>query len=765
VTVAALVVAGAALAGPAAAAVPTTAVPAAGTPGGPVVLLGTGGLRWEDVGSTTPALYAALGQDAAGSLAVRSVQDTTCPVDGWLAVAAGRRAADVADPPPAERDVVGCRIPAGQVPAPGGPGTATAWDIYRTEAAGGRFDADPGLLGSTLEAAGVRRAAVGAGALLATADRLGRTPAAWPGVPAGPGGTIDPGSDTVGLADQVRAALATGSRFVAVDLGTVRDPGSAAVDDGSGPAPRDEQVAALDTRIGLVAGALPAGSTVIIASLADDAARPRLQLVLAAGPTGSGGTFSPGLLRTSSTRQDGLAQSTDLLPTIVTALGLPVPAGTVGAPLARVDGGDDLDRLRRGLDLDQASLAVDRLVTPFFVAYGVLELLVLAGLGLVAARSRARPIVRRRALIALRLAAVTFALVPVATFAANLWPWWRGPVAGATLTVAVVAATAPLAGLALAGPWRGRLLGPAGAAGLLTAAVLTADLAAGSPLQLAALIGGQPLIAGRFYGLSNPNFALFATGALFAALALAEALLERGRSRRQAGLAVAAALVERGRSRRQAGLAVAAVGVVATVIDAAGPLGSDFGGPPALVPAFGVLALWVAGVRVTWPRLAAIGAATVGVLLAVAVADWLRPADERTHLGRFVQSVLDGEGWLIVARKAEQNVGILVSTPLTMTVPVATAVAVALLWRPARFRFPALQLAYDSTPLLRPGLGALGVLLLLGFLANDSGTSIPPGSLMLLAPLLVAIAARAVELDDAERLAAGIKAARRPAKR
>lgn len=748
---AALVVTGVLLVAPAAEAVPTTAEPAA-TPGGPVVLLGTGGLRWEDVGSTTPALYAALGQDAAGSLAVRSVRDTTCPVDGWLAVSAGRRAADVAAPPdsapPAPpRDVVGCRIPAGQVQAPGGPGTATAWDVYRTEAANGRFDADPGLLGSTLEAAGVRRAAVGAAALLATADRQGRTPAAWPGVPAGPGGTIDPGGDAVGLTDQVRAALATGSRFVAVDLGSVRDPGSAAVDDGSGPAPRDEQVAALDTRIGLVTGALPADSTVIIASLADDAARPHLQLVLAAGPTGSGGTFSPGLLRTPSTRQDGLAQSTDLLATIVTALGLPIPSGAVGAPLVRVDGGDDLDRLRRGLDLDQASLAVERLVTPFFVAYGVLELLVLAGLGVVAVRGRARPTVRRRALVGLRLAAVTFALAPVATFAANLWPWWRGPVAGATLTIAVATATAPLAGVALAGPWRRRLLGPAGAAGLLTAAVLTADLAAGSPLQLAALIGGQPLVAGRFYGLSNPNFALFATGALFAALALAEALLERGRS------------------RRQAGVAVAAVGAIATVIDAAGPLGSDFGGPPALVPAFGLLALWVAGVRVTWRRLAAIGAATVGVLLAVAVADWLRPADERTHLGRFVQSTLDGEGWLIVARKAEQNVGILVSTPLTMTVPVAAALAVALLWRPARFRFSALQLAYDSTPLLRPGLGALGVLLLLGFLANDSGTSIPPGSLMLLAPLLVAIAARAVELDDAERLAAGITAARRPAKR
>lgn len=726
-------------------AIPASAAPA--RTGAPVVLLGTGGLRWEDIGSSTPALFAALSQDAAGSLAVRSVRDSTCPVDGWLAVSAGRRAAD-APHPASPTDAAGCRLPSGQVPLAAGRGVATGWDTYRAEAAGERFGADPGLLGSTLEAAGVGRAAVGPGALVATADRQGRTPAAWPGLPPGPGGTIDPGGDAVGLAGQVRAAVTGGARLIAVDLGAVRDPGPAAgTDPATGPATRDEQVAALDTRLGLVRTALPTDATVIIASLADDGSLPHLQVILASGPTGSGATFAPGLLRASSTRQDGLVQSTDLLPTLLSALGLPVPAGAVGSRLTRVEGGDDLDRLRRGLDLDQAALAVERLVTPFFVGYGIVELLVLAGLALVAVRSRARPAVRRRALVGLRIAAVTFALAVVGTFLANLWPWWRGSPAGPPLTIAVVTATLPLVGLVFAGPWRRSLLGPAGVAGALTTIVLMIDLVAGSPLALTALIGGQPIIAGRFYGLSNPTFALFATGAWIAALALAEYLLASGRS------------------PRQAGLAVAAVGVVATVVDAAPSLGSDFGGPPALVPAFGLLALWVAEVHVTWRRLTALAAATVGVLLAVASLDWLRPADQRTHLGRFVQSVLEHEGLLIVRRKAEQNLDILVSTPLTLTIPVATALIVALLWRPARWRLTALQRVYDRQPLLPAGLKALGVLLLLGFAANDSGTSIPPGALMLLAPLLIEISARAVQRDDAERLERELRAARRPAKR
>lgn len=709
----------------------------------PVVLIGTGGVRWDDVDGSTPVLAAMLGQGSSAALAVRSVRDTTCPADGWLAVSAGRRAAD------AEQPDRSCRTLSAQLTAQGGSGRAENWESYRAEAEAGRFDAVPGLLGSTLAAAGISRAAVGPGAIIATADRSGSTPKAWPGVPAAADGTLDPTADAVGLADQVRSAVASGATFIAVDLGAVRDT-TARKSASNGPFTRQEQVSGLDTRLGLVTGALPAGATVIIASLADSGAPGHLQVVLAYGPRtpgGPGGTFGPGLLRAASTRQDGLVQSTDLLPAVLTALGVPVPTDAVGSPLTQVDGGDSLDRQQRVLDLDQAAIEVERAVTPFFVVYGVTELLVLAGLGLAAHRARVRPIVRRRALVGLRVAAVVFSLVPVATFLANLWPWWRTSPVGLPLTLGVVTATVALAIPTFAGPWRRSLLGPAGVAGALTAVVLTIDLALGSPLQLAALIGGQPIIAGRFYGLSNPTFALFATGSLLGALALAELMLARGRS------------------PRQAAAVVAAVGVLATLVDGAPTLGSDFGGPPALVPAFGLLALWVAGFRVTWSRLLAIGTATVGALVLLSVADWLRPADRRSHLGRFVQSVLDGEGGLIVARKAEQNLGILVSTPLTLTIPVATVAIVAVLWRPERWYAPALALAYGRQPLLRVGLAALGVMLLIGFVANDSGTAVPPASLMLFAPLLIAVCARTVELDDAERLERALREARQPTKK
>ncbi|HEX5496032.1 MAG TPA: hypothetical protein VFX70_15795, partial [Mycobacteriales bacterium] len=77
---------------------PTTASggtvnPAAETPG-PAILIGTGGITWSDVSQKgTPSLWSFLTDGATAALSVRSVFTNTCPVDGWLSLSAGNRAA------------------------------------------------------------------------------------------------------------------------------------------------------------------------------------------------------------------------------------------------------------------------------------------------------------------------------------------------------------------------------------------------------------------------------------------------------------------------------------------------------------------------------------------------------------------------------------------------------------------------------------------------------------------------------------------------
>jgi hypothetical protein len=256
--------------------------------------------------------------------------------------------------------------------------------------------------------------------------------------------------------------------------------------------------------------------------------------------------------------------------------------------------------------------------------------------------------------------------------------------------------------------------------------VLAGDILGGSRLQTSSLMGLQPVVAGRFYGFSNVAFALFATGALLLATAVADALVRRGR-------------------RGAAAAAVAGIGVVATALDVSPAWGSDFGGPIGMVPAFAILTLLVLGLRLSWRRLLLIAIGTVVVLTAVSVADWLRPPADQTHLGRFVQTVIDGGALQVIARKGQQNLTILTSSPLSLLIPFAAVFVALVLMRPSSWGARALQQAYDRSPTLRHGLVCLLLLLGIGFAVNDSGTVIPAIGATLAIPLVIAASMRALE--------------------
>jgi hypothetical protein len=681
-----------------------------------VVLLGTAGLRWEDVGAGA-ALRRLLSDAATGVFTVRSVRDRACPADGWLAVSAGRRAADEPGAPGGPD----CRVLQAGQGATGGETAVPRWEAYRHEAAEASFDAEPGTLGRALARGGLTSAAIGPGAQIALADDDGRVGRAWPGLPADAGGGIDPGTSATELSGQTADALATGPDLLAVDLGSIVEPPGPVP--GSPAASRADQLRALDARLHLVLGELPENSTVVVASLAYGGEEAHLQLGAVLGPVPDDGTYRRALLTSRSTRQPGLVQSTDVTPTLVEALGLPRPAQVVGSPLRPTERNTPEDaRLQRLVDLDLASQAVLPVVPWFFTIFVSLQVLVLIALVVPLSRAHRAASWRPAVVNGISWFATACAAVPAASYLANLYPWWRSEVPEAALPLAVLAATGPITALALLGPWRSTLLGPMGAVGALTALVLGADALTGSRLMLIGLIGEQPLIAGRFYGFGNPAFALFASGALLAALALADSLLRRGR-------------------RSAAVLTVVIIGLLATVLDGTPGIGSDFGGPPALVPAFGLLAARTAGVRLDLRRIAALGGLTLSVILGLSLLDYSRPAADRTHLGAFVATALDGGAWSVIRRKALQNLELLMMPPVFL-LPVAVLLVAMVLYRPLTWRAPWLHLAYERSPLLRSGVAALGVLVLIGFAVNDSGTAVPAVTMLLVLPLLVVTAVR-----------------------
>ena len=694
---------------------------------GSVVVIGTGGLSWGDVSArATPALWSFLRDGATATMSVHSVHANTCPVDGWLTLSAGEQASDVGEKAAGsnsgrEVGTSGVRPPCRALPERMTAGRVPRWDEYLASAAATRFDAPLGLLGDQVASHGGCLQAIGPGAALGAARANGSV-------------SLDPAYDDSTLAPALARCSAT-----LIDVGSVRDPADLDPRDEIRPTTtRTQQVAAIDARIGAVLKAARTDSDVVLASLADAGVTERLRLVAARGPS-----FPTGALESSSTRQQGLVQLTDLTPTILQRLGIPRPTRLGGAPLQHVpdDGSSEQStgqsaemRLQNLLDYDQAAHEVRILVAPFFSGWVLLQAALYAIAATLWRRGWGTGSQRRQLLGVTRRVAIIAATVPASTFLANLLPWWRFSVPMASVVASVAVFATAISMLALLGPWRRRLFGPITVVCMATMLVLALDVMSGSRLQLSSLMGLQPVIGGRFYGMGNVTFALFATAALLLCTAVGDHFVTIGK-------------------RRTAAVVVAAIGLAAVIIDGSPSWGSDLGGPTALLPAVILLVLAILGVRLTWLRLLAIGGGSGMLLVIVSMLDWLRPVESRSHLGRFVQTTIDGGAWDVIVRKLEQNITLLFDNPLSLLVPVALVLLSYVLARPTSRAAGPLHRLFGRVRLLRAGLVAVVVMWVLGFALNDSGAAIPTVGGTLAIPLLIAIALRILEDEQADEAA------------
>jgi hypothetical protein len=648
-------------------------------PAGGVVLIGAPGLRWDHVGAdATPALHALLQEGSPGALSVRSASPRTCPGDGWVMAGTGNRARLAAGPGP--------RTCTDQLP------TAAALPAIDRDNDRLRFDAQVGGLGQALARAGLCATAwLGNGAQLAA----GRAD-----------GTVDLGP----TGDVTAGALAQGLQncpVLVVDAGSVHSDARAPAD-----------LARVDAVVAQArAAAATTGATLLVAGLADvsdagerGAPDPRLHVALAAGPG-----FARGGLVSSSTRRAPYVQVVDLAPTVLALVGVEQPAAMTGQPWRRTDTRLTVAEL---VDADVHAGQM-RVYTPRFFLLLVVAQIVLYGAAVLVFRHLSgtdpvREVVRRSA----SRTALAFAAAPVATYLANLVPWWRADPVLPALLGAVAAFDLLIVLLALAGPWRRRLLGPIGVVCGVTALVLAADLVTGARLQMSSIAGYSPLVAGRFAGVGNVAFAVFAASAILATACLVH-----------------------GRSRRTVVACCAVIGLACVVVDGNPAWGSDFGGVLALIPGFAVLAMLAGGIRVSALRLLGVATSAVLAVTAFAAYDYSRPPQARSHLGRFAAQVLDGGALTVIERKASANLGLLTHSVLTLLVPLLVLFVAQVVLRP---RGPVAE-AFRRAPEWRAGLIGTLVMSLVGFAVNDSGVAVPALALTIAVPAAIAVGVRASE--------------------
>jgi hypothetical protein len=396
-----------------------------------------------------------------------------------------------------------------------------------------------------------------------------------------------------------------------------------------------------------------------------------------------------GMLRSPTTRRDGVVALIDLAPTILSLADVRVPASMDGRPVERVSGDTVVSRLRT-LESDLIQAAHAR--RPATRAWMIAAMIALAGAMLTGRRYPSVRVAAQAGLAAASAVPAALLLMPV------LPPLSPGGTAVVALVLAAVAGVVARAFL------RGAEAVAATAA--LSAILVLGDLLAGG--YLAARSPVSYLIAGglRFYGIGNELMGVVVAGAIAAGSLLDRARL---RSAGRFGVPLAAAF---------------AVGVMA-----APSAGAKLGAVLVAVPALAVLVLGLAGRKMTLRLGIAIGAFTVLVAGVVSLADRLGSPAAQSHIGRATEGGIGD----VVARKIDAALGI-AALSIWMQALIACALVVALTWR---FRRVEVQALAALRPSVGAALKAAGVAIILAPATNDAG---------LIASAVIAVTATALLL-------------------
>jgi hypothetical protein len=400
-------------------------------------------------------------------------------------------------------------------------------------------------------------------------------------------------------------------------------------------------------------------------------APPAKNRALAIGIAGRG---FDGDLSSDSTRTNGYVLSTDVAPTILTRLGIAVPSQMSGQPI-RSEGSVDVAAIE---SLGARMAVISERRGPVI---GVSLLAWLAIFGLAALVSSDR--VGR---VAIRLGGLSIVYLPLLLLAAAA----LGP--GQDSEQILVMFGAPLLA-ALTLFLLGGLRALAAASGLVVGA-LALDVIAGSPLTSLSLLGPNPGLGVRFYGIGNELEALLGV------------LVVAGTG---AGLAGFWPRL----TERRAAAAFLTVSLLSAIVFAAGRFGADVGAAIVLPVGGAVAAAAIAAERRRSALL--VIAAPLAVLALIALADLVTGAN--AHLTR---SVLDAGGLGDLADVAQRRLQLsahsFVRPVVVFFLPVVAVLAALAIWQRARLRK-----SLRPAPALRAGLiGALAATVI-GTLANDSG--------------------------------------------
>lgn len=652
-----------------------------------VIVAGAAGLRWDDLDpQRTPTLWQEATKGSIGWLSVKSAHRATCPADGWLTLGAGNYA--VWDTGEVSGD---CAQAAPTIEDPDGIGANLPQlsEIARLNSEQQAYGAVPGAMAESVRCT----VAVGSGAAIAAARPYGRVDKYEPTLPADP--------------SQLFASCA----LSLVDLGTVTGAGRQ----------RQAQVARADALLARVLAARPESSLMVVAGVADTDTTSRLHVAMIEGPGWEGGW-----LTSAGTGRDGYVQLVDLAPTILTAIGRPLPVDRFsGRTVTTVDGrpaspadsvtGDHDANVRAGAQLGIAG--------KFFIglAFAQLALFLLIVPLMVRARRHAGPTgpasPPRLLLRVVEVLLIAAGLTMPAALLADAIPWWRAERPGIAFVLLTLALTAMGTLLVRLAPRFPRRLWPLGAVAVAALTIIAFDLLTGAQLQLNGIAGYSAIEGSRYTGIGSMGLGVFVAGSMLTAGVIAQRLPRSWRPL----------------------IFVLLGGLTVTMVGSA-YLGADPIGAIAITAGVCAAAAISTGGWLTLPRFAWAALAGLGVTAGFAILDARRPELERGTVGRFLSALGDGSAGPSLQRAASASAQAL-DSPLTVI-----ALIGALMLAFSQFSaWGGLNRVFGLYPALRGALAGTTVAALAAGLMQGTAFAVAGAASAMVVPLLVLTTMRVLD--------------------
>lgn len=440
----------------------------------------------------------------------------------------------------------------------------------------------------------------------------------------------------------------------------------------------------------------------------------------------------PGLLTSPTTKRPGLISLHDLGPTLLAAVGIPVEGDWLGFAAERTDRPDALTWLLEDVTRMQHVYELRTNIVAIFVGYEVLVLLF--GLLMVLMRWH-------RQLKWMRLPIVSVLTAPLGILLLGLIPGYKPLIQAAVLVVVVLLLSLCCVML----PDRVSIFLIA----VANVIVLLTDGLAGSRLLKYSIMGYDPMIGARYYGIGNEYMGVLVGSAILAMtmivqeariVGMGEADKKLSGSHEPGVAEMSARMLPPRQSRhtRGAGLERIHPGLLAAVCGAmllgitlymAAPNGgTNAGGALTACAAFGVAWLGIYG-RERLRRLRTIhllwivaGLLLVGLLLLWAMNQWLNisGAEGKSHIGRAMDLLTAGRIDLIIGiivRKLQMNLNLIRVSAWGKVLLTGIFVLSVLLFKPKGV-FSAWQ---ETRPVWMGGFTAIIIGAIVALALNDSG--------------------------------------------